>query len=100
MIRSGHAPIQVAHLLQRPGLKKGVPFSSSSIAPKGHSSVHLLHDVQRCMKGTGQVTSHALGCTAMPFATCSADCIALRAAPVASSCASVMLIRCRTHPAA
>ncbi len=53
MIRSGQAPIQMPHRRQRSGLNSGVPFSSSLMVPKGHSSVQRLHWVQRWRKKSG-----------------------------------------------
>src|SRR3990172_12436116 len=99
MILSGHAPIQVPHLLHRVGLGFGVPFSSSSSAPKGHSSVHRLHWVHLWKKNSGKDMSPDLGCTAMPRFVDSRHWMAFRAAPVASSIHSPLVIVCLTLPA-
>ena len=74
--------------------------SSSSMAPKGHSSVHRLQAVHLMSMGSGNVTSQARGWTATPRATWSMACMALNAAPAASSWASAIFMGWCTPPAA
>src|SRR5208337_3415251 len=98
-MRSGQAPMQMPQRRQRYGLNLGVPFSSSSSEPKGHSSLHRLQDVQRCMKKLGKDKSPARGWTACPRVASSMLWIAFITAPQASSSAVTESIGARTAPA-
>ena len=99
-MRSGQAPMQIPQWRQRRGLSSGVPFSSSSRVPKGHSSVHRLHWVHRWRKNSGTPTSPERGCTASPRWAASMHCTALSAAPHASSTAWAGPMGARSVPAA
>ena len=99
-MRSGQAPMQTPQRRQRVGFGFGVPFSSSSSVPKGHSSVQRLHWVQRCRKNSGKDSSPTRGCTALPCAVSCTHWIALSAAPAASCSAEAVSIGSRTVPAA